>query len=242
MLAGMSGLTLVLFVVGLVLLVVGADTLVAGASRIAGRLGISSLVIGLTVVAFGTSAPELAVSLTGALDDKADLALGNVVGSNIFNVLFILGLTALVAPLTVQPQLIRFDVPLMIAASGLCWLLALDGQIGRLDGILLAAGIVAYTTALIWPALRAQKPAPPADAPTTPAAPTAPKLTDRLAVQVLQILAGLTMLVVGSRWLVNGAIAFAEASEVEPVEELHRWVYSDDSTVVTGGRPMGGRP
>jgi cation:H+ antiporter len=150
----MSGLTLVLFVVGLVLLVVGADLLVAGASRIAGRLGISSLVIGLTVVAFGTSAPELAVSVTGAITNQTDLALGNVVGSNIFNVLFILGLSALVAPLIVQRQLIRLDVPIMIGACGLAWAMALDGVINRLDGILLFLGIIVYTTLLIRMARR----------------------------------------------------------------------------------------
>ena len=197
-------ITLGLFILGLVLLVFGADQLVAGASRVAARLGISSLVIGLTVVAFGTSAPELAVSLTGAFGGQADLALGNVVGSNIFNVLFILGLTALVAPLTVQPQLIRFDVPLMIVASGLCWLLAADGLVSRVDGIMLAIGIVAYTTALIWPARKKPIPADPAD-PAAPAA--APQ--GRLPLQILQILAGLVMLVIGSRWLVDGAIAFA---------------------------------
>lgn len=203
-------LTLGLFVLGLVLLVFGADFLVAGASKVAGRLGISPLVIGLTVVAFGTSAPELAVSLTGAIAGNADLALGNVVGSNIFNVLFILGLTALIAPLTVQPQLIRLDVPLMLAVSGLCWLLAADGLVGRLDGILLAVGIVAYTTALIWP--RRQAPAEPtATEPTATEPPPPPGLTDRLVVQLLQIAAGLAMLVLGSGWLVDGAITFAKA-------------------------------
>jgi cation:H+ antiporter len=199
-------ITLGLFILGLVLLVVGADQLVAGASRVAARLGISSLVIGLTVVAFGTSAPELAVSLTGALGGQADLALGNVVGSNLFNVLFILGLTALVAPLTVQPQLIRFDVPLMIVVSGLCWLLAADGQVSRLDGILLAIGIVTYTTVQIWPARKQPIPADPAIPGEAPA-----PAEGRLVLRLLQILAGLAMLVIGSRWLVDGAIAFAQS-------------------------------
>jgi cation:H+ antiporter len=199
----------VLFVLGLVLLIVGADLLVAGASRVAARLGISSLVIGLTVVAFGTSAPELAVSLTGALGGQADLALGNVVGSNIFNLLFILGATALVAPLPVQPQLIRFDVPLMIGASVLCWLLAWDGVVGRLDGIILAAGIVAYTTALILPTRR--KRVEGGDLSPQAEPPPAPGWRDKLPVQLLQILGGLVMLVAGSRWLVEGAIVAAKA-------------------------------
>jgi cation:H+ antiporter len=202
-------ITLGLFILGLALLVLGADQLVAGASRIAARLGISSLVIGLTVVAFGTSAPELAVSLTGAIGGQADLALGNVVGSNIFNILFILGLTALVAPLPVQPQLIRLDVPLMIAVSGLCWLLALDGLIGRLDGVLLALGIVIYTTVQVWPSRRPKQPEAPADATAEP--PAAPTFKDRLPFQLGQILLGLAMLVIGSRWLVNGAISAAQS-------------------------------
>jgi cation:H+ antiporter len=209
----MSGLTLVLFVVGLVLLVVGADLLVAGASRIAGRLGISSLVIGLTVVAFGTSAPELAVSVTGAITNQTDLALGNVVGSNIFNVLFILGLSALVAPLIVQRQLIRLDVPIMIGACGLAWAMALDGVINRLDGILLFLGIIVYTTLLIRMARRDSAATRAADeAPIEIAAPPAtraPGLRDRIPVQLGMILVGLAMLVFGSRWLVDGAIAIA---------------------------------
>ena len=205
----MSAITLVFFVLGLVLLVVGADLLVAGASRIAARLGISSLVIGLTVVAFGTSAPELAVSVTGALNGQADLALGNVVGSNIFNVLFILGLAALVAPLVVQRQLVRLDVPIMIGVSGLCWLLAWDGVIGRLDGAILALGIVVYTTLLIRLARR-QGVAAAADIDVPPPAAPGTGLRDRLLVQLAMIAGGLTMLVFGSQWLVEGAIAVAQ--------------------------------
>ncbi|MBK7825267.1 calcium/sodium antiporter [Nannocystis sp.] len=201
----MSALTLVFFIVGLVLLVVGADALVAGASRIAGRLGISSLVIGLTVVAFGTSAPELAVSVTGALTGQTDLALGNVVGSNIFNILLILGLSALVAPLIVQRQLVRLDVPIMIAATGLCWLMALDGVISRIDGAILALGIVLYTTILIRMA-RQESTIAAAGTET----PVAFGLKDRIPVQIAMILAGVAMLVLGSHWLVNGAIALAE--------------------------------
>ena len=210
----MSAITLVFFILGLVLLVVGADTLVAGASRIAARLGISSLVIGLTVVAFGTSAPELAVSVTGALSGQADLAIGNVVGSNIFNVLFILGSAAVVAPLVVQPQLMRLDVPIMIAAAGVSWLMALDGAISRVEGVVLAIGIVVYTTLLIRMARRqgaasaaTVAAASPADAPATP---PATGLRDRLPVQIAMIAAGLVMLVFGSQWLVAGAISLAQ--------------------------------
>src|SRR5690606_29184247 len=141
----MDILTVALFLVGLVLLVVGAEGLVRGASRIAASVGVSPLVIGLTVVAFGTSAPELAVSVSSSLGGNPDVAIGNVVGSNIFNVLFILGLSAAIVPLAVSRQLIRLDVPLMIGVSVLLILMALDGSIGRLDGVILFAGILAYT-------------------------------------------------------------------------------------------------
>ena len=134
-----------LFALGLVLLVAGAELLVRGASRLAARFGISPLVIGLTVVAFGTSAPELAVSIQAGFSGQSDIAVGNVVGSNIFNVLFVLGISALIVPLMVSQQLVRLDVPLMIGASVLLWILALDGRIGLFDGLLLTAGIVAYT-------------------------------------------------------------------------------------------------
>ena len=146
----MDLLTLILFIVGLVLLIGGAELLVRGASGLAARVGISPLVIGLTVVAFGTSSPELAVSIGSSWSGDADLALGNVIGSNIFNVLFILGLAALIAPLIVAQQLIRLDVPLMVGATVLLLLLALDGTIGRLDGALLSAAVVTYTGLLIW--------------------------------------------------------------------------------------------
>ena len=109
--------TLLFFVLGLVALVAGAELLVRGASKLALSFGISSLVVGLTVVAFGTSAPEMAVSVQSAWSGRVDIALGNVVGSNIFNVLFILGLSALVTPLVVRQQVIRQEVPVMTAVT-----------------------------------------------------------------------------------------------------------------------------
>ncbi len=113
--------------IGTILLVVGAELLVRGASKLALLCKISPLVVGLTVVAFGTSAPELAVSIASTLKGDAAIAIGNVVGSNLFNVLFILGLSALITPLSVMQQLIRFDVPLMILVSGIVWGFAFDG-------------------------------------------------------------------------------------------------------------------
>ncbi len=205
----MDIMTLGLFLFGLVLLTVGADVLVKGAAHLAGTLGISPLIIGLTVVAFGTSAPELAVSTSAAWSDQADLALGNVVGSNIFNVLFILGLSALVAPLLVQQQLIRIDVPVMIACSVLLLLLALDGGISRLDGFILFAGLLAYIGFLLKTARR--------ESPEVQAeylegvdiseADGKPHWGRNLA----YIGAGLVMLVLGSNWLVDGAVALARS-------------------------------
>ena len=122
-------MTLVWLAVGLVCLVMGAESLVRGAARLATMMGISPLVVGLTIVAFGTSAPELAVSIQSGLEGQAGIAVGNVVGSNIFNVLFILGISALIVPLVVSQQLVRFDVPLMIVISLLVLLFGWDGRI-----------------------------------------------------------------------------------------------------------------
>lgn len=203
----MDMLTLGLFALGLVLLTVGADVLVKGAAHMAGSLGISPLIIGLTVVAFGTSAPELAVSTASAWNGQADLALGNVVGSNIFNVLFILGISALIAPLLVQQQLIRVDVPVMIGCSVLLLLLGLDGRIGHLDGVVLFAGLLGYILFLLRTARR-ESPEVQAeyldgvdisDADGKP----------HWAKNIGYIALGLVMLVVGSNWLVDGAVAIA---------------------------------
>lgn len=147
-------LTPILFVFGAALLIVGAELLVRGASRLAGALGISPLVIGLTVVAFGTSSLEAAVSVGSALSGQADIALGNVVGSNIFNVLFILGLSALVAPLMISRRLAWLDAPLMVGGSVLLLILSLDGSVGRLDGLVLFGGVVAYTLFAVWESRR----------------------------------------------------------------------------------------
>ncbi len=189
----------VLFVVGLAFLVVGAELLVRGASRIAASFGISSLIVGLTVVAFGTSAPELAVSLKATLSGQANVAVGNVVGSNTFNVLFILGLSALICPLGVSAQLIRFDVPLMIGVSGLVLVLALDGQFGRYDGLLLFIGLIGYTSILIYYGRKATS------VEESGVEPSTGKVSRSPIANLSLILVGLALLVVGSRWLVNSA-------------------------------------
>jgi cation:H+ antiporter len=132
-------------IAGLVLLVAGAELLVKGSSRFAFKLGIPTTVIGLTIVAYGTSAPEMIVSAQAALNGQSDLSLGNVVGSNIFNVLFILGLSAVITPLIVGRQIIWQEVPIMIGVSLLPMLLGMDGTISRVDGIILLVLLVSYT-------------------------------------------------------------------------------------------------
>lgn len=205
----MDLLTMVLFIAGLGLLIVGAELLVRGASGLATRVGISPLVIGLTVVAFGTSSPELAVSIGSAWSGDADIALGNVIGSNIFNVLFILGLAALIAPLVVAQQLIRLDVPLMIGATVLLLLLTLDGTIGRLDGVLLAGGVVAYTWFLIWQSRKETSKAILSE--YDEAFGDEPRPATAWPLQLGSVIAGLGLLVLGSRWLVGGAVELASA-------------------------------
>jgi cation:H+ antiporter len=132
-------------VAGLALLVLGGELLVRGASALARRVGISSLVVGLTVVSAATSAPELAVTVGAVLRDEPGLAVGNVVGSNIVNVLLILGLSALVVPLAVKQRLVRFDLPWMVVLSIGLLLVSLDGRIGAVDGVVLLAAVVLHT-------------------------------------------------------------------------------------------------
>ena len=130
---------------GIALLAGGAELLVRGASRLALSLGITPLVVGLTVVGYGTSAPELAVSLDAALSGRADIAMGNVVGSNIVNILLILGVSAVAAPLVISRRLVRIDVPLMIVVSVTALAMARDGSISHVEGLVLVAGAIAYS-------------------------------------------------------------------------------------------------
>jgi len=189
--------------VGLVLLVGGAEFLVRGASRFAAAVRVSPLVIGLTVVAYGTSTPELAVSVQAGLSGNADLALGNVVGSNIFNVLFILGISALIVPLIVSSQLVRWDVPVMIVVSLLVPVLGADGRIGRLDGLVLFAGVIAYTW---WSIHQSRKESAAVRSEFDQALPKA-RGTRR---NLLLILGGLLLLFAGSRWLIDGSVLVAK--------------------------------
>jgi cation:H+ antiporter len=199
-----------MFLVGLALLVGGGELLVRGSSRLAVLVGISPLVVGLTVVAFGTSAPELAVSIQSSLGGQGDIALGNAVGSNIFNILFILGITAVIARLAVEDQLVRLDVPVLVFVSTVLILLALDNHLGRWEGALLVALLLAYTTYLVIMSRRAHQQVAQDDE-----ASRAPEAAGRgvlvVARQLGMIVAGLVLLVLGARWLVDSAVSMARA-------------------------------
>jgi len=195
------------FVLGLTILVLGAEALVRGAARLAASVGVSTLVIGLTVVAFGTSTPEMAVSVNASVSGTPDIAIGNVIGSNIANILLILGISAVIIPLLVSEQVIRQEVPVMIAATVLLLVLAMDGLISRIDAGVLFALVIAYTVFLVLQSRRSTRQT---SATAPEAALSTPSQWDRhWTVQVLLIVVGLAALVIGSRWLVESAVVFA---------------------------------
>ncbi|MCH1919496.1 calcium/sodium antiporter [Shewanella sp. A3A] len=181
---------------GFVILTAGAEALVRGASAIALRLGVTPLVIGLTIVAFGTSAPELAVSVKSALSGNSGIALGNVIGSNIANVGLILALTAIIRPIGVQSQTVKRDIPIMIGASVVLLLLLLDGQLGWIDGAVLFALLLAF----LWHSYRISSDE---DAEEIEAGPRNPWLS------TLLIVVGIGCLVGGGILFVDGAVDLA---------------------------------
>ena len=203
-------MTFLMFVGGLVLLVGGAEALVRGAGKLAVSFGISPLVVGLTVVAFGTSSPELAVSVQSAMEGKVDIAIGNVVGSNIFNVWLTLGACALIAPLVINRQIIRQEVPIMIGATlllvGFMW----NGEISRAEAAIMFALLIGYMVFLVIQSRNESK--------NSAAEDTELDLTstwDRhWSAQVVLIAVGLFLLVQGSNWLVEAAIIFATSMGV----------------------------
>lgn len=190
-------LAIIFFVSGLLALLAGAKFLVLGASQLATTLGVSSLIVGLTVVSFGTSAPEIGVSVVGAWKGEGDLVVGNIVGSNIFNILLVLGVSAALTPLIVQRQLIRWDVPFMILTALLFWLLASGGKIGRLSGGILFVGIIFY---LIFAFVLLKK---------EPSQKEKPSPRHPIWLQLIWIVLGLALLGVGSELLVSGATKIA---------------------------------
>ncbi|ETX01317.1 MAG: sodium:calcium antiporter [Candidatus Entotheonella factor] len=197
------------FVLGLAVMILGAELLVRGAARLATALGLSPLVIGLTVVAYGTGAPELAISVQASLSGQATLSLGNVVGSNTFNVLLILGLSALITPLVVSQQLVRLDVPLMIVASLLLFVFALDGHLAQWEGACLCLGAVGYT---VFSIVQSRKESEAIHAQYAEGIKVAqPETKPSWVIQIALIIVGLGCLVWGARWMVAAAVAMAEA-------------------------------
>ncbi len=199
-------LTALLWILGgLLLLTGGAEGLVRGASSLARRVGISPLIIGLTIIAYGTSAPELVVSLQAAVGGNPDIALGNVVGSNISNIGLILAGAALLSPIRAQAQILRLDVPIMIGVSALLLGLIWDQVVGRLNGLVLVAGAVVYTLICIWGSWDESQEEVleefNAGVPNQ----------DSLWRAVLFSAGGLGLLVLGARFLVSGAVTVAEA-------------------------------
>lgn len=216
-----SSLTTLWLIIGLVALTFGAEWLVRGASQLALRIGISPLVVGLTVVAFGTSAPEMVVSVGAAVKGQTDVSVGNVVGSNICNMLLILGLTATITPLAVDRQLVRFDLPLLILVTLVASALCLDTNLSRWEGIGLFCGLLAYTSwSIIASRKKTKQDAAAADAKaesesesenTLP--PEVPSEIEPGLVGLLKNIfflgAGLTLLILGANWFIDSAIVIA---------------------------------
>ena len=198
-----------LLLAGLVALYFGAEWLVRGGASLAVRLGVTPLLVGLTVVAYGTSTPELIVSSTAAAQGQGAIAIGNVVGSNIFNIGFILGLTALVAPMRVQLQLLKFDTPVMVGVALLFLLFFRDGSIQRWESLVFLAGIVLYTVVNIRLARRQASADVRQEFDDSVPKPTGSPWTDTGL-----IVAGLATLVLGSRLFVTGAVDLARLFDI----------------------------
>jgi cation:H+ antiporter len=186
----------------LALLFLGAESLVKGSASMALRAGLSRLMIGLTVVAFGTSSPELVVSVKATLSDQGDISVGNIVGSNSFNIGIILGLTALVCPIPVNRQIIKIDAPIALGVAILLPILLLNHILGRIEGMLLLTGIVAY----IWMSAVLGSNGDAEDQEDL----AVPSTSRHWLIDLAFILGGLGVLVLGSRILVEHAVSLAE--------------------------------
>lgn len=199
-------LVFAILLIALIAMVIGAELLVRGASRLAAMLGVSQLVIGLTIVSFGTSAPEFVVSVKGALTGHADLVVGNCVGSNIFNVLFIIGACAFVAPLVVTKQLVRLDVPIMVGSHLIFLFLSFDGIIDRYDALLLLASFALYYGFSVRKSL--QENSSVTDH-TSSGNEKSSRRWPAFAKQLGFITIGLTLCISGAEWMVDSAVTLA---------------------------------
>ena len=196
---------LALFTAGLAVLYVGAEMLVKGAVRLATSVGVSKLVVGLSLVAFGTSAPELSLDVTAAFRGAVDLAFGDLVGSNIANVGLVIGVAALVRPMRVRMRMLRYEIPFVIAVSLGLWVLSADGHIGRGDAVLMLGGFAAFVAYLYRAAQREREGVRDA------LEHVAENKNNRLRSGLLA-LGGLAALVVGAQMMVIAAIAMARTS------------------------------
>lgn len=193
-------LQIILLALGFVLLIKGADRFVDGSSSVAARFGIPQLVIGLTIVAMGTSTPEAAVSITAAFSGNADITVGNIVGSNILNILIILGLSSVIVPIAVARSTVKYEMPFMILVTALLLLLGLDGTLGFADGIIMIAFFAAYLTYLFLMAKR--------DKTVQHEEESAKQIS--LPKAVVFVIIGLAMIILGSSVTVNAASSIAE--------------------------------
>ena len=203
--------TVIGLIVGLAFLTLGAEWLVRGASSIATRFGIAPIVIGLTVVAFGTSAPEFAVSVQGALSGNSDVAIGNVVGSNTFNILLVLGLSAAIGSLTIEQRIIKRDIPILLAISVVIYGLILNELVGRIEGVVLFVGLLVYTWWLLQGARKAESAKVTAEYEEAVQQVEGETVTRPLYFQIGLVVVGLALLILGSRFLVSSATTIAEA-------------------------------
>lgn len=195
------------FLGGLAALVFGAEVMVRGGAEAAARLGISPILIGLTVVSIGTSLPELAVGVVAVQEGSGALAVGNIAGTNIVNLLLILGLSALILPLALEMRTLRFELPVIAGAAVLLLVLALDGTLSRLDGVLLLTGAIAYTVALIRMARRESRVV--VDEYDEAYAPEKARHGRPTALYVAMMIGGIAVVVIGADWLVDGAVGIA---------------------------------
>ena len=202
-----------LIVAGLAGLLIGADLLVRGGAALASHLGVRPIVIGLTVVALGTSLPELAVGIDAVRQGSPGLAVGNIVGTNLVNILLILGVSALIRPIAFERRTLRFDLPAMTAATLALWLLALDGSLSRVDGTILCLGGLAYTAGIIRTSRR--EPAPVHADYAARSEAVAVRGRRALLLRGLTVCAGIGLVLLGAELLVDGSIEVARSLEVD---------------------------
>ena len=205
-------ISILLILAGLVILTIGAELLVRGSSSAALRFGVSPLVVGLTVVAFGTGSPEFVVSLTAAFDGNSGIALGNIIGSNISNIALILGIAALIRPLAARAEILRREMPVLVAASALLWLFVYDGALSRIEGGILVCGAVVYTILIYW--LSRQKVKKEVLAEFEEAVESTGK---NPMIDGSLIVGGLVLLVLGANVLLNGSITIAKSFGISDV-------------------------